>query len=117
MKRLKKCMSLFLAGCLIFALVGCGNTTENGRTNANDAETDNSSAVNVPTSEPEGSEEENSKSEADQTPEIGEESTSDSHILIAYFSWADNAEEFDPGDIDADVLGHAVNFMREAVRT
>ena len=27
--------------------------------------------------------------------------------MIAYFSWADNAEDFDPDDIDADVLGHA----------
>lgn len=31
----------------------------------------------------------------------------ESRLLIAYFSWADNAEDFNPDDIDADVLGHA----------
>ena len=113
MKRLKKCMSLFLAGCLIFALFGCGNRTDNSRTDRNESEENRTPVVNVPASESEegaGSEdetEENIISEAEQTPDIGEENTSDSHILIAYFSWADNAEDFDLDDIDADVLGHA----------
>lgn len=31
----------------------------------------------------------------------------DGKVLIAYFSWADNAEEFNPKDIDVDALGSA----------
>lgn len=37
----------------------------------------------------------------------GQESSGNSNVLIAYFSWADNAEPFAPSDIDVDVLGHA----------
>lgn len=107
MKRFRKCMSLLLICCLVFALAGCGNTAESSRTDGNEAEADNSPAVSTPASEPEDRGEESSTSETDQPSDNGEENTSDSHVLIAYFSWADNAEEFNPDDIDADVLGHA----------
>lgn len=113
MKRLKKCMSLFLAGCLIFALFGCGNRTDNSRTDRNESEESRTPVVNVPASESEegavseDETEENNTTEQEEAPDNREESTSDSHVLIAYFSWADNAEDFDPDDIDADVLGHA----------
>jgi len=96
-------MSLFLTGCLIFALFGCGNRTDNSRTDRNESEESRTPVVNVPASESE----ENNTSEQGQAPEDGEENTSDSRLLIAYFSWADNAEDFNPDDIDADVLGHA----------
>lgn len=43
MKRLKKCMSLFLTGCLIFALFGCGNRTDNNRTDRDEIDKDISS--------------------------------------------------------------------------
>jgi len=98
MKRLKKCMSLFLTGCLIFALFGCGNRTDNSRTDRDESE---EGAVS------EDETEEKNITEQGQAPDNEEENTSDSRLLIAYFSWADNAEDFNPDDIDADVLGHA----------
>jgi len=98
MKRLKKCMSLFLTGCLIFALFGCGNRTDNSRTDRDESE---EGAVS------EDETEEKNITEQGQAPDNEEENTSDSLLLIAYFSWADNAEDFNPDDIDADVLGHA----------
>lgn len=113
MKKIRKSMSLLLVAGLVFTLSGCGNRTDNSHTDRNESEESRSPIVNVPVSESEegavseDETEENNTTEQEQAPEDGEENTSDSRLLIAYFSWADNAEDFNPDDIDADVLGHA----------
>ena len=64
MKRLKKGMSLFFAGCLIFALFSCGNGTGNSRTDRNESE---EGAVS------EDETEENNTTEQGQASDNGEE--------------------------------------------
>lgn len=67
--------------------------------------TPSGSAEAAPSTPPEGTAGTNSVPKPEETPNTEEaEST---HMLIAYFSWADNAEEFDLDSINADVLGHA----------
>ncbi len=76
---MKKLISLFLATALILAMSGCGSSE-------NASEVSSSGSVSTESQE---ENEVKSSSEENQVNELAE--TSGSNILVAYFSWADNA--------------------------
>lgn len=87
---MKQFLSLFLAAAMAFSFAACGTTEHNV------SETSGSSSIvsELETSDSDSSEMGASRSEAEKT---GEEQGS--NILVAYFSWADNAILAD--DVDA----------------
>lgn len=98
MKHLKMLLCILLSLCTVIGLSGCGN----GRQNAG-------SETGPPSiSETEESQTSEVMSEAaDKPKDAVEGSVAGSNMIIAYFSWANNAEEYNLEDIGVDVLGHA----------
>ncbi len=78
---MKKFLSFLLAMAMIFSLAACGLTgTESGSSGQSSPATPDSGSAEAETSGPTASE-----SEGQETGEQG------GHILVAYFSWSDNA--------------------------
>ena len=85
---MKKFTALFLVVSLTFALAACGNS---GRDNADGSSTDSyeASSIEETSGVSQGPQENGEAAEATETPDsVSEEQ---SKILVAYFSWADNA--------------------------
>lgn len=89
---MKKILSFFLALTMIFSLAACSTTED--RVNSSSESSESSSVVSQDLPNSSFSETEASTPES---PETGEEQGS--NILVAYFSWADNAILAD--DVDA----------------
>lgn len=92
---MKKILSLFLIFSLNLSLTGCASSDNEASNQASISS--EVSQNNVQKSEEESSD--NLLSEATASEGQNSESTSDSNILVAYFSWADNAVLAD--DVDA----------------
>ena len=90
---MKKVLSLFLAITMVLSLAAC-STTEDQLNSSIESSESSSAASTQETPDSSSSEMENSSPESSET---GEEQGSD--ILVAYFSWADNAILAD--DVDA----------------
>lgn len=98
MKHLKMLLCILLALCTAIGLPGCGNGWQNA----------GSETGPPPISETEKSQTSEVMSEAADKPKDSVDgSVAGSNMIIAYFSWANNAEEYNLEDIGVDVLGHA----------
>ena len=103
MKHTKKLVAVMLCFCIAFALFGCGNQTVDHTGEDGTGQT----VGNVP-SAPTENEKTESTAEPEEIPSNEREGQAvSSNMLIAYFSWADNAEEYSLEDIDIDALGSA----------
>ncbi len=102
MKNTKKLIALILCCCTVFTFFGCGNQDTNHA-----GEKKNTQAASNTSSTLTGNEEADIKAEPGETLSNEEAPSAGSNILIAYFSWADNAEEYNLEDIDIDALGSA----------
>ena len=100
---MKRILILCLALCLALSLVGCGNTPQGSQTE----ETPQENLTSTPSPDPssEGTESESTPTMESTEPESGD--GENGNVLIAYFSWADNAESYNLEEIGVDALGHA----------
>ncbi len=78
---MKRLTAFLLAAMLVIPLAGCGNEPES----VSEPESSQSSASETVSAEPEES------SPSGQDEGVGDEESETSNILVAYFSWADNA--------------------------
>ena len=90
---MKKILSFFLAITMVLSLTACG-TAENQESGSSEASESSSTAPEQETTDSSSSEMEASGSGASKTSEV-----QGSNVLVAYFSWADNA--ILAGDVDA----------------
>lgn len=102
MKNRKKFITIMICFCIVFTLFGCGSQAASQAGGKEDTQ-DGSSAPSAPVE----NEEADIKTNPEKTSNGKEDSSDRSSVLIAYFSWADNAEEYNPEDIDIDALGSA----------
>ena len=92
---MKRWASLVLSALLLFSLAACG---DGDTSNAPPAESHENNTSQTPsdTNRPDQSESVSSQEPA------GQEEAENSHILIAYFTWADNTVVEDPSSVDVD---------------
>lgn len=97
---MKRWASLVLSALLLFSLAACG---DGDTSNAPPAESHENMTSQTPseTNRPDQSEPVGSQEPA------GQEEAEGSHILIAYFTWADNTVVEDPSSVDVDATTSA----------
>ena len=97
---MKRWASLVLSALLLFSLAACG---DGDTSNAPPAESHENMTSQTPseTNRPDQSEPVGSQESA------GQEEAEGSHILIAYFTWADNTVVEDPSSVDVDATTSA----------
>lgn len=97
---MKRWVSLVLSALLLFSLAACG---DGDTSNAPPAESHENMTSQTPsdTNRPDQSEPVSSQEPA------GQEEEESSHILIAYFTWADNTVVEDPSSVDVDATTSA----------
>ena len=97
---MKRWASLVLSALLLFSLAACGDEDVSSAPPAESNE-NNTSQTPSDTNRPDQSEPVSSQEPA------GQEETESSHILIAYFTWADNTVVEDPSSVDVDATTSA----------
>ena len=97
---MKRWASLVLSALLLFSLAACGDGDVSSAPPAESHE-NNTSQTPSDTNRPDQSEPVSSQEPA------GQEETESSHILIAYFTWADNTVVEDPSSVDVDATTSA----------
>lgn len=97
---MKRWASLVLSALLLFSLAACG---DGDTSNAPPAESHENNTSQTPsdTNRPDQSESVSSQEPA------GQEEAENNHILIAYFTWADNTVAEDPSSVDVDATTSA----------
>ena len=97
---MKRWASLVLSALFLFSLAACG---DGDTSNAPPAESHENNTSQTPsdTNRPDQSESVSSQEPA------GQEEAENSHILIAYFTWADNTVVEDPSSVDVDATTSA----------
>lgn len=97
---MKRWASLVLSALLLFSLAACGDGDVSSTPPAESHE-NNTSQTPSGTNHPDQSEPVSSQEPA------GQEEAESSHILIAYFTWADNTVVEDPSSVDVDATTSA----------
>ncbi len=99
---MKKCLAIILSVCMTITLTAC-NGVQSGQSSINSSVAESKPQhTETPSSERSNeSSSEQSKSESDNSAPVQANDT-DSNILIAYFTWADNTKVDDPSAIDVD---------------
>ncbi len=97
---MKRWASLVLSALLLFSLAACGDGDTSSAPPAESHE-NNTSQTPSETNRPDQSEPVGSQEPA------GQEEAEGSHILIAYFTWADNTVVEDPSSVDVDATTSA----------
>ncbi|WP_314724575.1 flavodoxin [Enterocloster bolteae] len=103
---MKKIAALTLAFLLIFSLAACSNTQAEESSQQTE-----STPVEAPETEPSQEADNSDISEADAAPTESNEEPADSKILIAYFTYGENAEL--PSDVDASTTASIQIFNGE----
>lgn len=102
---MKRLLVSFLCICMVFALASCGGE-ENGQ--ASDSQDQISASGQTQTVQPDTERQESEPLVGDGSNEVsGQISASDSRILIAYFTWADNTQVESPETVDVDATTSA----------
>ena len=102
---MKRLLVSFLCICMVFALASCGGE-ENGQ--ASDSQDQTSASGQTQTVQPDTAQQESTPQVGDGSNEVsGQVSASDSRILIAYFTWADNTQVESPETVDVDATTSA----------
>ncbi len=96
---MKKWIAFFLSAAIALTAAGCGETAEQPPAAGRPAAENEEPPADQPSAAPAG---EGTTEGEDQTPEPGT-----SHILIAYFTWADNTVVEDPSAVDVDATTSA----------
>lgn len=112
---MKKIAALMLSFILIFSLAACSNTqqgTEPDHTQSEEASQPTESApVEAPETESSQETDDSDISETDTSSTVSDEEPADSKILIAYFTYGENAEL--PSDVDASATASIQIFNGE----
>lgn len=102
---MKRLLVSFLCICMVFALASCGGE-ENRQ--APDRQDQISASGQTQTVQPDTAQQESEPLVGDGSNKVsGQVSASDSRILIAYFTWADNTQVESPETVDVDATTSA----------
>lgn len=97
---MKRWASLVLSALLISSLAACGDGDASGTPSAESHE-------NMTSQTPSGSNRLDQSEPVSSQESAGQEEAEGSHILIAYFTWADNTVVEDPSSVDVDATTSA----------
>ncbi len=102
---MKRLLVSFLCICMVFSLASCGGR-ENGQ--ASYSQDQIPASRQTQTIQPDTAQQESEPPIGDSSNEVsGQASASDSRILIAYFTWADNTQVENPETVDVDATTSA----------
>lgn len=101
---MKRTVNLLLALCLVFSMSACSKGNDN--TNINDSEPEN-----IVVEETEETAVQTEPSAESTTVSSEEPQDTESNILIAYFTWAENTHVEDPSSVDVDATTSASVLM------
>ena len=97
---MKRWVSLVLSALLLFSLAACGDGDASGTPPAESYE-------NMTSQTPSGTNRPDQSEPVSSQEPAGQEEAEGSHILIAYFTWADNTVVEDPSSVDVDATTSA----------